>query len=107
MGNAKLADNVLARFQTQVAGELVKLKETLAAGDIQRLTRIAHAVKGTAANVSAEPVRYLADELERLGREGNLQAAEQKLEDLRTEVERCVAFLQQRKIPIASSESLA
>ena len=57
-------------------------------------TRLAHALKGSAANLSAVKVAALAAQLEELGRASDLGAAESVVEALGVEIDRCRKALQ-------------
>jgi HPt (histidine-containing phosphotransfer) domain-containing protein len=46
------------------------------------MVQSAHSLKGSAANLCAEPVREAADRLEQLGREGDFEQADVVLKDL-------------------------
>jgi len=97
MWNDALVTKLLGRFESQAIGDLQKIQQSLAEGDVQSLTRLAHTMKGAAANLSAEPVRQVAAELERLARESDLAHASLKLEVLRVELDRCMNAIHQLK----------
>jgi Amt family ammonium transporter len=93
LGNEALASKVLSLFVDQVGQEVGRLHQTLVDGNLEQFARAAHSVKGCAANISAEAVRKVAADLEHLGKQGNAAEAEQKLRELRAEVDRCVNFI--------------
>jgi PAS domain S-box-containing protein len=93
MGDAEFRGRLLAKFPDQVTGCLQKINEALSARDATSLARAAHGLKGTAANLSAPAVQRVAAEIEALGKAGSLSEAERLIETLRTEVDRCLAFV--------------
>jgi PAS domain S-box-containing protein len=94
-GKAALAEKLLGKFELQLAGQIESLKQTIADHDQETLARVAHTIKGSAANLSAEGIRGLAGELEHLFKNAAYDDAEQCLQRLANEVQRCVAFLPQ------------
>jgi two-component system sensor histidine kinase/response regulator len=73
-GNAELYVELLRHFLTDQADAVVRLRAALQAGDRQSAERIAHTLKGVAANIGATEVRDQAGVIERAlrtGGEGN------------------------------------
>jgi Amt family ammonium transporter len=66
-GKTALAQTLLEKFQEQISGQLEEMRQTIAQKDLAALAKVAHAVKGAAANLSAEPLRQTAFELEQWG----------------------------------------
>ena len=99
MGDQSFRDRLLAKFPEQALATVQKLAECFATGDAKQAARAAHTLKGTAANLSASTLQKLAAELESLGNSGSLDEAQRRLEALRAEVERCVAFVQAAAAP--------
>jgi PAS domain S-box-containing protein len=64
MNDHDLARSILAGFVEDVSGQIVSLRERIAAGDGPAAARQAHTIKGAAANVSAEALRAVAQETE-------------------------------------------
>lgn len=85
-------DRTLLREMAQLLFEdapevLEQISEALEDQDIERLWQAAHALKGTVSNFAAERARTLAQELETVGRKGELARASDLLVQLRAEVE--------------------
>jgi CheY-like chemotaxis protein len=93
MSSAAIARQVLDEFERQAIADLQRLRESVIAGDAPGTARVAHALKGAAGVATADGVRRVATDLERLGREGNLSAAATLLPQLEAEVSRCVEYL--------------
>ncbi len=93
MGKASLAEKLLGKFELQVNEQLESIRKTLADHDQATLTRIAHTIKGSAANLSAEGIRGAAAELEHLFKNAAYDDAGKCLNRLGEEVQRCAAFL--------------
>jgi two-component system, sensor histidine kinase and response regulator len=94
MGDRELLDRVLAKFRERSAVDLDLLERVIAAGDAAQVERVAHGLKGAAANLSADMLRELAAGMEAFGRAADLGGASALLTELRRERERffeCVA----------------
>jgi HPt (histidine-containing phosphotransfer) domain-containing protein len=89
-GKAPLAERLLLKLEQQLDIQIEAMRQSLAAQDQAELSRIAHTLKGSAANLSAEPLRAAAGELERLGHEAAFDAAASCLEQLAAEASRYV-----------------
>jgi Amt family ammonium transporter len=93
MGDPQFVSRIARRFGETIPRMWEGLRAGVAAGDAAATARSAHAIKGTAANVSATRLSELAHKLEELGREGNLTSAEAIVQQLADELERCKAEL--------------
>jgi PAS domain S-box-containing protein len=93
MGNRALARKALEKFSRQAAGYLEELREASAKGDLKRVARVAHRVKGVAANLSANAVYQIAAELERVDQVKPSGRFGRFLSQLETEIQRCRACL--------------
>ena len=93
-GKVFLMKKLLATFQQQAPMHVESIEAQLTAGQNQTVGRLAHTIKGMAANLSAEPLRAAAGDLERQINEGELDAAMQSLTMLKRRVEECVNFVQ-------------
>ena len=83
MGREDLARRLIGKFLSQASADMEELEKAIREQDAARLRLVAHRLKGSAANVSAEAVREIASRLEVLGREGNLATAPELLAQLR------------------------
>jgi HPt (histidine-containing phosphotransfer) domain-containing protein len=90
---------LLAKFPDQAAMNLRQIADSLASGDAKQVSRAAHGLKGTAANLSAPAVQRLAAEIEKLGAAGSLSDVERTLAQLQKEVDRCVVAVRQLSEP--------
>jgi HPt (histidine-containing phosphotransfer) domain-containing protein len=90
-GKSDLAERLLKMFAGTADKQLTDLRSALAAGDWEALTRLAHTVKGTGANLAADAVSQIAAELEQLGKASAAAAAETTLARLTREVNECIA----------------
>jgi len=95
MGNVQLLGRLLDKFQEDSAKNLQALSELVGNNKAPELARMAHGIKGVAANLSAGKLRDLAAQLESMGRDGQLDLAAQCLDKLRTEMQRCVESIPQ------------
>jgi Amt family ammonium transporter len=76
LGNRELPKKLLQKFHARLPQELTQIAAAVTAGDSAQVTALAHRLKGAAANLSAEPLREAAAELESLGRAGDLTGAD-------------------------------
>jgi HPt (histidine-containing phosphotransfer) domain-containing protein len=72
MGNTTLARKVVARFLTDMPGQLIALSNALNNGDSKSARIAAHSIKGAAANVGGSQLRHTAQKIEALGEAGKL-----------------------------------
>ena len=91
-GKAALAATLLKKLAEQVGGQVAAMQASLEKGDRQALARLAHAVKGAAANLSAEPLREAAAELERLALAEDADPTSRCLDRLAWEARKYAAF---------------
>jgi signal transduction histidine kinase/DNA-binding response OmpR family regulator/HPt (histidine-containing phosphotransfer) domain-containing protein len=86
MNNRKLAAKAIRMFDLGIDRDLALVKQSVTDRNARNLAAAAHKVKGSAANVSAEPVRKIAAELERLGRADELDQTQAALEELTIQI---------------------
>ncbi|KKN82145.1 hypothetical protein LCGC14_0312580 [marine sediment metagenome] len=90
MGNAHAASKILTSFLHIAADTVDRIERALAEGDTDAAARLAHALKGDAATLSAEPLRAAAGAVETLAAAGAEAAARTPLLDLQVELTRCL-----------------
>jgi PAS domain S-box-containing protein len=66
-GDAGIAETILRVFLNNAPGDMQKLKDAVAGGDCNRVSRAAHYIKGAAANVFACAIQAVALEIEQAG----------------------------------------
>lgn len=69
-GNASLVPRFLGIFERNITGYLESLRRAIDSGDIEQVRLHAHAIKGTAANISAYRMKETAAAIEVMAREG-------------------------------------
>jgi HPt (histidine-containing phosphotransfer) domain-containing protein len=72
MGNLDLMERVLDKFEQRLPEELAELERVLELGDAAMVAQVAHRIKGNTSNVSAAALRRVAEEIEDLGRAGQV-----------------------------------
>jgi CheY-like chemotaxis protein/HPt (histidine-containing phosphotransfer) domain-containing protein len=90
-GDRQMMSKLIQIFQTKSHQTWVGLLASYESGDGAGTARLAHALKGSAANLSAVKVSSLAARLEELGRSADLSAAESVIAQLGAELQRCHA----------------
>lgn len=88
LGNRDFAERLLGTFVSELSGQLEQLAEFAEGGECEPLARLAHAVKGSAANASALAVRQAAADLERAANAGDQQLVSAQLAALKAEHQR-------------------
>ena len=90
---AKLAD----LYMSTSPALLEELGAAVEAGDAERIRQRAHALKSSSANVGATALAALCHEIERMGREGNLDGADLRYQRLRNSYEAVCRQLEDEK----------
>ena len=88
-GDKAMMVRLVQKFQNKSAQIWADLQAGFNGNDVAATTRHAHALKGTASNLSAIKVAALAEKIEDLGRAADLGAAESFVRDLGVELEQC------------------
>ena len=73
LNKASMYEKVLRDFHARFAGEAERIRESLAAGDIDKAARLAHSLKGTGGMVGATELASIAAELEQAIKGGSPQ----------------------------------
>jgi signal transduction histidine kinase/DNA-binding response OmpR family regulator/HPt (histidine-containing phosphotransfer) domain-containing protein len=103
LGSCEIAARALNLFDTSLARDFGVLADGVLKGDARSVAAKAHAIKGAAANVSAEAIRRLAAELEELGKEDAVSQGRDCLDQLRGEVDRFRAYLSSALAELAAA----
>ena len=85
MSDAGFAAQTLEKFHQRALGDVELLRDGIAAGDIEKTTRLAHNLKSAAAHAAASPLRKIAFEIEQAGGRRDLQFIEKQLARLEAE----------------------
>ncbi|MBZ5502907.1 MAG: PAS domain S-box protein [Acidobacteriia bacterium] len=93
-GDRELLEELAQMFIARRSQRRGEVQEALAAHDAGRLARLAHALKGAAANLGALRVPLLADEVEQLARSGDFASAAAVVRHLETEIDRFLPELE-------------
>jgi len=84
---------MLNEFVEHLEERVKTLREALQAQDAKTLGRLAHNLKGAAANFNAEQLVFIAVEIETLGQAGDLSGIEEVIVKIEAEIPRLKAFL--------------
>jgi HPt (histidine-containing phosphotransfer) domain-containing protein len=88
-----LVNKVLDKFSTQAEVQFDQIAGSLARTDAEATARAAHSLKGSAAYLAAEPLRAVAARIEELARENQLDAVQEQLDELRSQLNRCMELI--------------
>ncbi|MGE3772426.1 MAG: Hpt domain-containing protein [Gammaproteobacteria bacterium] len=72
-GRPSIVLRVFDLFETSTASLLIELEQGLASGDLSLVTRAAHTLKSSSANIGATALAAQAKAIEHCGREGDLE----------------------------------
>jgi HPt (histidine-containing phosphotransfer) domain-containing protein len=81
-GNEELLVELVRLFLDDAPNQIREIHSALADGDALRLENAAHALKGSAASLGADPLAAAALKLEFRGRKGQLSGAAEECADL-------------------------
>ena len=90
MGDAKFVQTMCGHFRNEMSSNVPALQQAIKDANADSVRKIAHAIKGTAAYIKAEPLRATAQQLEALGRSAELAAAELLFSELQRHVDACL-----------------
>ena len=93
LGNTDLVSRLLKAFEPEIGKDLQRLEQAFRAGNGGEVADFAHAIKGSAANLSADALASLARELENAARHGEWQSRGELIEGIRNEFHRCLEAL--------------
>jgi HPt (histidine-containing phosphotransfer) domain-containing protein len=93
-GNWDLLQSVVALFEEDHPGQLVRIREAIDSGDATALAASAHTLKGSLLVLAADRAAAAALELERMARESRLAAAPTAFAALELEIKAVSAELQ-------------
>ena len=94
-GGMGLIKRIMQVFLDTSGDMLRQIDQAVAAGDADQLRRGAHTLKSSAANVGAQTLSGLFQQLEAMGRAGNTAAAHSLLQEMRPAYARVVRDIQQ------------
>lgn len=97
LGNEELVERILDKLEHTISEELQGIHRALLHADYPALATIAHRLKGTAANVGAEPLREVAQQLETFARREQVGETHQFFEQLQAEQQRLCSAIATRK----------
>jgi PAS domain S-box-containing protein len=94
LGQKETVVSLLSRFSAKATGQLVQLREALAAKDFVLFRETAHSIKGAAWNLSARRLGDAAYEAETAGKNGDADAAEAAVDKVDAELEAFLAAIE-------------
>jgi len=96
-GNQELAAMMVEVYLEQLPAILASLEDALNSEDLAGIRLHAHTLKGESANVGGDAVSHIAAQIERAGKDGDLDVSFAMAEKLPPEIEKLVAALSQRQ----------
>ena len=92
---ASFIEDIVEAWLEESPAHIVALAEAIKAENAEEVSSLAHAIKGSAATISANYLAEAALQLEIAGREENLENAEAMFVDIQEEFEKVKSFLSQ------------
>jgi HPt (histidine-containing phosphotransfer) domain-containing protein len=94
-GSMNLAKEIVRTFLESAPLRVAHIEQAIVSGDSEILGQAAHALKSSSANVGAETLSGLYQQLEKYGRECRIDEARALLDQIRKEHERAVCDMQE------------
>ena len=94
MDDDELLRNVLNCFLDDLPQQIESFQRYLEAENISMVERLAHTIKGAAANVGGERLRSVASEMEEAAMAGDLTAVKVRMSDIRAQFDRFAEAVQ-------------
>jgi HPt (histidine-containing phosphotransfer) domain-containing protein len=88
MGDEEIAEKIVEVFLDDIPKQIESLKQALAVCDPETAQRVAHSIKGAAANVGGEALRELAAQVEKACKESNLGSVSDSCPQLESQFNR-------------------
>jgi HPt (histidine-containing phosphotransfer) domain-containing protein len=98
VGNAALVEKLLKTLSTTLPTDREALAEAVEFNDLETVARIAHRLRGTAANVCANPLAQAAQQVEQVAKTGERITLVYRWESLRNEIDRLQSEIEPRGI---------
>jgi HPt (histidine-containing phosphotransfer) domain-containing protein len=92
LGNVALAERLLSNFEQRFETELSRLRDGMQAQNSQLVARVAHQLKGAAANLAAGGLQQISAEIEQRGRADRWDEVDALLVQLRHEWHRFTEY---------------
>jgi len=93
MGDVPFLEMLLKQFLDDLPAQIGELKAAVQYGEAEKLQERAHALKGSAANLSVTQIASIALSLEQMGRNGDFDQCRDGISRLEQELERLEAFV--------------
>jgi PAS domain S-box-containing protein len=95
MGDDEFAREVAAQFLVELPSLLANLKEGAARKDVESISKLAHKIKGSAANVGGDALKEAASDLEKAGKAADLAGFATRVAELESRAAHLQDALQQ------------
>lgn len=93
LSNVDLVERLIDRFRVQAGEAIDQIRGAVDRQVSEDARRLAHALKGVAANLSAEALRAAAADLETAARDGDLSRGAAQVDRLKQEFDRCLTAI--------------
>ena len=103
LGNMDFVERILTIFQTRCESDLVELEDAVSAGDMLRVQRLAHRLKGACANAGANDLSIRASELWSAANKEFTDVLAARFAQFRQEWDECAAALSGESSPESST----
>jgi HPt (histidine-containing phosphotransfer) domain-containing protein len=95
-GDKELACELMHMYLEQVVQNMSDIEDAIAKKDAKRLQFVAHSLKGSSADLSAETVRSIAYQMERCGASGEISSASAILVQLKESLNNTTRLISKR-----------
>ena len=94
MGDSEMAQGVIDVFLDDIPKQIESLKTAMQDSDVETAKRVAHSIKGAAANIGGEALRHLAAEIEKACKDGQLDSVTDRCPELESQFDRLKEAIQ-------------
>ena len=94
-GQSAVVRRVLGMFRERSSTQVEQIASALSESNLERVRTLAHALKGSAANISANQVHEAATQLETAAKQGDAEAAGRVMQSIATTLETCQEAIDQ------------
>lgn len=105
LGDIEFMNSLLIELSTTGPNRVAEITRHVERNEVAEATNAAHALKGAAALLGAEPIRKLTSVIETMGRMGSLEGVHEMVMALQLEMDRCLKFIPTILQPAANPKS--
>jgi len=107
LGNQNLMHRIFQKLADRLPADVERLRELIGRNEFSEAGHQTHALRGSAANLSAKRLHQLTRELELACNKADPAESLRRLETVRCEVDRCIGFIVNQSLSMLEPEEIA